>query len=106
MSEFLLNEIARRPEDDRALDREAYSLAAGLGLGLVTLGQGSRVGSSGSAGDAGAHEGPQGLEDLRITERLHRYMVGGQFDANTDGSTMGMDPAPTTARPSKHRDGE
>jgi hypothetical protein len=31
-------EIGRKPGGDNALDREGYALAAGLALGLVTLG--------------------------------------------------------------------
>lgn len=40
-----------------------YSLAAGLALGLVTLGRGSNA---------------VGLSDLQIENRLHRFMVGGK----------------------------
>lgn len=39
-------EIGKRPTSDRIQDREAYTLAAGLALGLVTLGKG---------GDGGTH---------------------------------------------------
>ena len=41
MVEFLLAEISKRPSSDRCDDREAYTLAAGLALGMVTLGKGS-----------------------------------------------------------------
>ena len=33
MTEMLLAEIGRKPTSDRCLDREGYSLAAGLALG-------------------------------------------------------------------------
>jgi anaphase-promoting complex subunit 1 len=47
---------------ENSIDRESYSLAAGLSLGLVTLKQGSCS---------------LGLSDLNIPDRLHYYMVGG-----------------------------
>jgi len=50
----LLN--AQPPGDDRRMDRESYSLTAGLALGLVTLARGSAP----------------GLADLHIEDRLHR----------------------------------
>lgn len=37
--EWMQAEIGRRPGGDNALDREGYALAAGLALGLVTLGE-------------------------------------------------------------------
>ena len=40
MAEFLLGEIACCSRGDRMRDREAYTLSAGLALGLVTLGKG------------------------------------------------------------------
>jgi anaphase-promoting complex subunit 1 len=62
--EVLLSEIGRPPgpEMENSIDRESYSLAAGLSLGLVTLKQGSCS---------------LGLSDLNIPDRLHYYMVGG-----------------------------
>ena len=67
MTEFLLNEIGRRPESDVALDREAYTLSCGIALGMVNLCKGERI-----------HDGQgSGLSDLRIGERLYRYIVGG-----------------------------
>ena len=45
-------------------DREAYTLSAGLALGLVTLGKGS---SNEAAG----------LGDLEIAQRLHHALAGG-----------------------------
>jgi anaphase-promoting complex subunit 1 len=61
-TEILLAEIGRKPGGDNALDREGYALAAGLALGLVTLGRGR---------DA------WGLADLHIEDRLRHYMSGG-----------------------------
>ena len=72
MTEFLLNEIGKRPSNDgNVLDREAYTLSCGIALGMVNLCKGSE----GSI-DSGA-----GLADLRIEERLYRYIVGGLDDA-------------------------
>jgi len=75
--EFLLEEIGRgaseRDEGDRAArggagssGSEGYSLAAGLGLGLIALGCGK------------TSNGLLGLSDLRLEERLQRYMTGGK----------------------------
>ena len=65
IAEVLLTELGRRPGPgaDATMDREAYSLSAGFALGMVTLGKGD---------DA------PGLTDLRMTERLRRYMEGGR----------------------------
>ncbi|XP_050510831.1 anaphase-promoting complex subunit 1 [Diabrotica virgifera virgifera] len=64
MTEVLLTEIGRPPgpEMENSIDRESYSLAAGLALGLVTLRHG---------------ESPSGLSDLNVPDTLHYYMVGG-----------------------------
>lgn len=64
MTEVLLAEIGRPPgpEMENSVDRESYSLAAGLALGLVTLKQGGRL---------------SGLADLNVPDLLHYYMVGG-----------------------------
>ncbi|XP_017782212.1 PREDICTED: anaphase-promoting complex subunit 1 [Nicrophorus vespilloides] len=64
MTEILLTEIGRPPgpEMENSVDRESYSLAAGLALGLVTLRQGGK---------------PSGLSDLNVPDTLHYYMVGG-----------------------------
>ena len=43
VTEVLLGEIGRRASNDRLVDREGHSLAAGLALGLVTLGHGDRA---------------------------------------------------------------
>jgi anaphase-promoting complex subunit 1 len=76
MTEFLLNEIGKRPASDmNAFDREAYTLACGLALGMVNLCQGERL--------SGSYEGSgsAGLADLKIEERLYRYVVGGLDNA-------------------------
>ena len=44
------------------VDRESYTLAAGLALGLVLLEKGSDL---------------SGLTDLSIPDTLHYYMIGG-----------------------------
>jgi len=88
MTEFLLAEIGRRPASDRCQDREGYSLAAGLALGMVTLGR-------------GADGGAVGLADLHIQDRLHRYMVGGK-DPDVVAATAGGDPS----KCSRIREGE
>ncbi|KAK9884562.1 hypothetical protein WA026_007405 [Henosepilachna vigintioctopunctata] len=63
MTEVLLSEIGRPPgpEMENSSDRESYSLAAGLALGLVTLQRG----------------GKSGLNDLNVSDTLHYYMTGG-----------------------------
>eukprot|EP00941_MAST-03F_sp_MAST-3F-sp1_P006129 g6129.t1 len=77
-ADFLLGEIGRGATDRDAGDNasrgsrgssggEGYSLAAGLGFGLVTLGCGRFD-----------HDGSKGLEDLCIEDRLQRYMTGGR----------------------------
>jgi hypothetical protein len=68
MTEFLLNEMGRRPiHESSTIDREAYALSCGLALGMITLANG------GSGGNAG-------LADLEIEQRLYRYVVGGLDD--------------------------
>lgn len=64
MTEILLTEIGRPPgpEMENSVDRESYSLAAGLALGFVTLKQGGIQ---------------TGIMDLNIPDMLHYYMVGG-----------------------------
>lgn len=71
MTEFLLNEIGRRPESDVTLDREAYTLSCGIALGMVNICKGENIIDGQHAG------GGEGLADLRIEERLYRYIVGG-----------------------------
>ncbi|XP_074644686.1 anaphase-promoting complex subunit 1-like [Tubulanus polymorphus] len=64
MAEVLLAEIGRPPgpEMENCMDRESYSLAAGLALGLVMLSRGSEA---------------TGLSDLNMADQLYNYMVGG-----------------------------
>ncbi|KAF7995485.1 hypothetical protein HCN44_006592 [Aphidius gifuensis] len=61
ISHALLSEIGRPPgpEMKNCIDRESYSLAAGLALGLVVLGHGD------------------GSDLTNIPDTLHYYMVGG-----------------------------
>ncbi|KAJ8250814.1 hypothetical protein COCON_G00227360 [Conger conger] len=63
-TEVLLDEIGRPPgpEMEYCTDRESYSLAAGLALGMVCLGHGSNL---------------IGMTDLNVPEQLYQYMVGG-----------------------------
>uniref|UniRef100_F7E2X8 Anaphase-promoting complex subunit 1 n=1 Tax=Xenopus tropicalis TaxID=8364 RepID=F7E2X8_XENTR len=64
IAEVLLAEIGRPPgpEMEYCTDRESYSLAAGLALGMVCLGHGSNL---------------IGMSDLNVPEQLYQYMVGG-----------------------------
>lgn len=64
MADVLLGEIGRPPgpEMEHCIDRESYALAAGLALGLVTLGKGSEV---------------AGLSDLPMADQLYHFMIGG-----------------------------
>lgn len=73
MTEFLLNEIGKRPSNDiNVVDREAYTLSCGIALGMVNLCRGEAEGRGNRN---------SGLADLRIEERLYRYIVGGLDDA-------------------------
>ncbi|XP_022097305.1 anaphase-promoting complex subunit 1-like isoform X2 [Acanthaster planci] len=64
IAEVLLGEIGRPPgpELENCTDRESYSLAAGLSLGMVMLGHGSNA---------------VGLSDLNMADQLYHYMAGG-----------------------------
>uniref|UniRef100_A0AAG5DRA5 Anaphase-promoting complex subunit 1 n=1 Tax=Anopheles atroparvus TaxID=41427 RepID=A0AAG5DRA5_ANOAO len=64
ITEVLLQEIGRPPgpEMENAVERESYALAAGLALGMVTLGRGDQL---------------TGLRDLAIPGELYHYMTGG-----------------------------
>uniref|UniRef100_A0A182MRE7 Uncharacterized protein n=1 Tax=Anopheles culicifacies TaxID=139723 RepID=A0A182MRE7_9DIPT len=64
MVEILLQEIGRPPgpEMENYVERESYSLTAGLALGLVTLGLG---------------DGSTSLHDLALPDTLYYYMNGG-----------------------------
>ena len=64
MTEMLLAQIGRKPLSDKAIEREGYALASGIALGLVNLGVGSEM---------------QGLRDLKLDERLIRYVEGGKI---------------------------
>ncbi len=78
-AEIMLEEIGRRPgaangEEGPGVnggavtqDREGYALAAGLALGLVTLGRGQNA---------------PGLSDIQIADRLRSALVPGPM--NTD----------------------
>lgn len=69
MTEFLLNEIGKRPDSDMSVsDREAYTLSCGIALGMVNLCLGE---------DSRDVERAAGISDLRVEERLYRYMLGG-----------------------------
>ena len=67
ISEVLLGEIGRPPgpEMEHYIDRESYALAAGLALGLVTLGKGNEMISVLSS------------EGISLADELCNYMVGG-----------------------------
>jgi anaphase-promoting complex subunit 1 len=72
MTEFLLEEMGKRPTNDSIMpDREAYTLSCGIALGMVNLAKGK---DSNGAFDG---VGWNGLADLDIGERLHRLIVGG-----------------------------
>uniref|UniRef100_A0A3B3UEI2 Anaphase-promoting complex subunit 1 n=1 Tax=Poecilia latipinna TaxID=48699 RepID=A0A3B3UEI2_9TELE len=72
-AEVLLSEIGRPPgpEMEYCTDRESYSLAAGLALGMVCLGHGSNL---------------IGMTDLNVPEQLYQYMVGGHRRAQAGAS--------------------
>ena len=79
MTEFLLNEIGRRPESDAStFDRESYTLACGLALGMVNLCISERQESG--------IDRAAGVADLRIEERLQKYVLGG-IDSEERGRT-------------------
>ena len=63
-AEILLAEIGRPPgpEMENCTDRESYSLAAGLALGLVMFGKGSET---------------MGTSDLSMADTLCHFMIGG-----------------------------
>ncbi|CAI5704987.1 unnamed protein product [Peronospora effusa] len=93
MTELLLTEIARSPSSSQfvgsngnvglstaSFDQlEGYALAAGMALGLVVLGRGQTT------------TGDPGLADLKLEEKLHKYIVGGAInyrDLNAAGSCL------------------
>ncbi len=65
MTDVLLTELTLSPRDSTSNCVEGYALAAGFGLGLICLAQGTKSSA------------PPGLTDLNINERLIRYMTGG-----------------------------
>jgi len=77
MTEFLLNEMGKKPTSDFSTrDREGYTLACGLALGMVNLS------TKETSEKQQSHRIGAGLADLHIEERLHRYIVGGNDDAD------------------------
>ena len=70
MTEILLEEIGRLPSMDSMQDREGYSLAAGLSLGLVNLGLGNSS---------------AWLADMRVQDRLYQLLMG----RTAQGSVVG-----------------
>ena len=66
MVEMCLKELGRPPgpELENCVDRESYSLTAGLAMGVITMGQGDKL----TAGS---------LADLQLASVLHSHMVGG-----------------------------
>ncbi|TYZ65442.1 hypothetical protein PybrP1_011721 [[Pythium] brassicae (nom. inval.)] len=92
MTELLLTEIARSPSSAQFVSNsnsglstasfdqlEGYALAAGLALGLVVLGRGQ------------AKSGDPGLADMKLEEKLHKYITGGaqqSGDANAAGGCL------------------
>ncbi|CAH0477081.1 unnamed protein product [Peronospora belbahrii] len=93
MTELLLTEIARSPSSSQFVggngnaglsmalfdQLEGYALAAGMALGLVVLGRGQTT------------TGDPGLADLKLEEKLHKYIVGGAVhyrDLNAAGSCL------------------
>jgi anaphase-promoting complex subunit 1 len=70
MTEFLLNEIGKRPDTDMStFEREAYTLSCGLALGTVNLCLGDKENDD--------TDRAAGLADLHMEERLLRYIIGG-----------------------------
>ena len=64
-AEVLLQEIGRPPgpEMENSNDRESYSLAAGLGLGLIMFGRGEEFSKTSS--------------DLNLAGELYHFIEGG-----------------------------
>jgi hypothetical protein len=89
MTEVLLSEVGRKPTSDKVQDREGYSLAAGLALGLVTLGRGSdavglqdlQVRITSNSLHSCPHPPPTSTSPhipLQIENRLGQLMIGGR----------------------------
>lgn len=76
MTEFLLEELGRRPTSDRCDTRESSALAAGIALGMVLLNKGTRAPT---AGDGGGVRISSWLIDCSILLHApHRRRDGGR----------------------------
>ena len=66
MVELCLKELGKPPgpELENCVDRESYSLTAGLAMGMIMIGKGEQLTSG-------------GLADLNLPSVLHNHMVGG-----------------------------
>jgi anaphase-promoting complex subunit 1 len=64
VTEMLLTQIGKRPLNSKSIDRESYTLSAGIALGIVNLGSGSDL---------------PGMSDLNMDERLIRFIEGGKL---------------------------
>ena len=78
ISYVLLKEIGRLPgneidKDLHSLDREAYSLTAGLALGMILLEKGKKSLT---------------IMDSTFTDELYHYMVGGHKEKYLDGGSF------------------
>lgn len=87
ISYVLLKEIGRLPgneidKDVHSLDREAYSLTAGLALGMILLEKGKKSLT---------------IMDSTFTDELYHYMVGGHkekiFDSNANHNSSAFNQA-------------
>ena len=74
IAEIMLAEIDRSPTEDRNFQRESHSLAAGLALGWVALGQGVSDSS---------------LQDLSLEDKLLRFINGGGKVTDSSPATDG-----------------
>ena len=91
MAEILLDEMSREPGGEGAAQgRERYALAAGLALGLVTLGKGRAA---------------VGLADLRVPERLRRYLGADSSESAASRGRDGGGGGAVTGREENHRAG-
>ena len=78
ISYFLLKEIGRLPGNEidkevHSLDREAYSLTAGLSLGMILLEKGKKSLT---------------IMDSTFTDELYHYMVGGHKEKYFDSANQ------------------
>lgn len=60
ITEMLLSQIERKPQNDKFTEREGYALASGIALGFVNLSSPSKV------------------SELNLDERLMRFVEGGK----------------------------